>query len=110
MKTKTSFKKGEAKGKPKGALNHTTKDIKEAYRLLVENNLDNMQTWITKIAAKNPERAINIIISLSEYIVPKLARTELSGNVNDEQLENNKVIIEVIHTGYEIAESENDIE
>ncbi len=73
-RTRTSFKKGEAKGKPKGALNHTTRDIKEAYRLLIENNLDNMTIWIERIAEKDPARAMNIILSLSEFVIPKLAR------------------------------------
>ncbi len=75
-KTKTSFKRGEAKGKPKGALNHTTKDIKEAFKMLIEKNIDNLSGWLDHIAEKNPERALKIIIDLSEYIIPKLARTE----------------------------------
>lgn len=91
-KTKTSFKKGEAKGKPKGALNHTTKEIKEAFQLLVENNLNNMQSWLNQIAAKDPAKAMNILIGLSEYIVPKLARTELTGK-NDSDLDFNRTII-----------------
>lgn len=78
-RSKTTFVKGKAKGKPKGALNHTTKDIKEAFRLLVENNIDNMTIWLKQIAAKNPAQAMNIIIELSEYNIPKLARTELTG-------------------------------
>ena len=32
-KTSTSFKKGEAKGKPKGAVNKTTQTVKEAFTL-----------------------------------------------------------------------------
>lgn len=77
-KTKTSFKKGEAKGKPKGALNHTTRDIKEAYQLLIEKNLDNLSKWLNEIAVKDPARAINIILDLSEYVIPKLARSDFN--------------------------------
>jgi hypothetical protein len=72
------FKKGNP-GKPKGAQNKTTKDIKEAYKLLIEKNLDNLTTWLERIAAKNPTQAIYIISDLSEYVIPKLARKEITG-------------------------------
>ncbi len=68
-------------GRKKGVPNRVTSDIKEAYRLLVESNLSNMQGWLNEIAAKDPARAINILIELTEYVVPKLARTELTGNI-----------------------------
>lgn len=77
------FKPGN-KGKQKGTLNKTTRDIKEAYRMLIENNLDNMTLWLETIANKNPERAIHIISELSEYVIPKLARTELTGEDGNE--------------------------
>ena len=74
-RTSTSFKKGQG-GKPKGALNKTTRDIKEAYKELIEKNLDNLTKWLDKIAEKDPEKAIRILTELSEYVIPKLARTE----------------------------------
>lgn len=74
-------KTNNPKGKPKGTLNKTTRDIKEAYRQLIENNLDNLTSWLKQIAAKDPEKAIKILSDLSEYVIPKLARTDLtSGN------------------------------
>lgn len=77
-KTSTSFKKGQG-GKQKGTLNHTTRDIKEAYRMLIEKNLDNLTGWLELIAIKDPEKAIRILNDLSEYVIPKLARQELTG-------------------------------
>jgi hypothetical protein len=76
-KTSTTFKKGE--GRPKGAQGKVTKDIKEAYRLLIEKNLDNMTLWLEQVAKKNPQQALYIIAEFSEYIVPKLSRSELTG-------------------------------
>lgn len=77
------FKKGDKKpvgsGKRKGTENKATKDIKEAYRQLIENNLDNLTNWLEQIAKKNPEKAIYILADLSEYVIPKLARQELTG-------------------------------
>lgn len=80
------FKKGKQKtgGKKKGVPNKVTSDIKEAYRLLIESNIPNLSKWLDRIAEKNPERAITILSDLSEYVIPKLARTELTGEDGDE--------------------------
>lgn len=78
-KSGTTFKKGEAKGRPKGFPNKVNRDTKEAIKLLVENNLDNMTEWLERIAMKDPEKAMYIIINLLEYNIPKLQRTELTG-------------------------------
>ena len=75
-RSSTTFKKGEAKGRPPGFENKVTRDIKEAYRLLIENNLDNLTKWLSQIAKSNPEKAIYIMMGLSEYVIPKLGRIE----------------------------------
>ena len=75
------FKKGDKKppssGKKKGTENKATKDIKEAYRMLIEKNLDNMTLWLSRIARNDPAKAIYILADLSEYVIPKLARTDV---------------------------------
>ena len=76
------FKKGEVtnpKGRPKGKPNKTTAEIREAYQLLVENNLENMTLWLTDVAADSPEKAMDLMLKLSEYMIPKLARQEVTG-------------------------------
>jgi hypothetical protein len=67
------FKTG---GRTKNTPNKVTGDIKEAYRLLINENISNMGKWINKIAIKDPAKAFNIIIELSEYVIPKLARSD----------------------------------
>ena len=77
------FKPGESgnpAGKPKGSVNKTTKEIREAYQKLTENNLENMSAWLALVAADNPEKAMDLMIRLSEYVIPKLARQEVVGN------------------------------
>lgn len=77
------LKKGQTNnpaGRPKGATNIATRDIKEAYRMLIEKNLDNLTLWLDKIAEKDPEKAIRIVSDLSEYVIPKLARSEHVGD------------------------------
>jgi len=73
------FKKGHKKigGKDKGTPNKSTAAIKEAYQKLIEDNLDNLTKWLETIAEKDPEKAIRILADLSEYVIPKLARTDL---------------------------------
>ena len=73
-------KKGHIKegGRVKGTPNKATTDIKQAFKKLIEDNLDNMTLWLEKVALRDPEKAIRIINDLSEYIIPKLARTDLT--------------------------------
>ena len=76
------FKKGEVsnpKGRPKGTPNKSTAEIRDAYQKLVEDNLTNMTEWLVQVAADNPERAMDLMLKLSEYMIPKLARQEVTG-------------------------------
>ena len=66
-------------GRPKGATNKVTRDIRSAYQQLVEFNLENMSLWLAAIAADNPEKAFELMIKLSEYVIPKMQRTEVTG-------------------------------
>jgi len=76
------FVKGRRKtgGRQKGVSNVDNRDIKEAFRNLVEMNLENMTFWLAQIAADSPYRAMEIILDMSERFVPKLSRTELAGD------------------------------
>lgn len=81
---------GNPNGRPKGSVNKSTKQVREAYQNLVEMNLDNMTTWLTQVASENPEKAMTLMLQLSEFIIPKLARTELTGNDGDDLFKNIK--------------------
>jgi hypothetical protein len=76
-----AFKKGKPKtgGRKKGVTNVVQKDIKEAFKRLLENNLDNMTIWIEKIGKKNPSYAFTLMLQLAEYNIPKLSRAEMTG-------------------------------
>lgn len=74
------MKSANPNGRPKGAKNKTTENIRKAYQQLTEDNLDNMTQWLAQIAAEDPKQAMEMMIKLSEYVIPKLARQEITGN------------------------------
>ena len=77
-------------GKKPGTKNRTTIEIREAYQKLTEDNLDNMTIWLNRIAEENPEKAMQLMLNLSEFIIPKLARQELVGNDGEDLFKNVK--------------------
>lgn len=89
---KQLFQKGRKKtgGKVKGTPNKKTKTLREAYTMLAENNQEKFQQWIDKIAVKNPAMAMKLMLDLSEYVLPKLNRTEI---VNEQEQESTIIII-----------------
>ncbi len=68
-------RKGQPKvaGRKKGTPNIATKDIKEAFKLLVEENIDNMSDWLGRIAVKQPDKALLIMLEMSKRFVPTLS-------------------------------------
>ena len=73
------FKKGQsgnASGRPIGAENKSTTEIRTAFKKLLDDNSENMLIWLERVAATDPDKALTICASLAEFIIPKLARTE----------------------------------
>lgn len=72
------FKKGN-KGKPKGAVNKVTQDIRAKFQQLLDGiSVVQMQDDLMEM---EPKDRMNIIAGLSEYIIPKLARTTIDGEI-----------------------------
>ena len=66
-------------GRPKGSKNKVTLEMKKAFKLLVDGNLGKMQSWIDRTAEKDPAKAMQLMLDMSERFLPKLARTEVTG-------------------------------
>ena len=81
-------KSGNPNGRPKGATNKTTDEIKQAYVKLLENKLPEMEDWITRIAKRSPEKALDLLIRISERFVPVLKRTEMTGADGEDLFKN----------------------
>ena len=80
------------KGRPKGSPNKSTAMAREAIAQFVEGNTHRMQEWLQQVAEgvrndddkyivlPNPEKAFGMLQSVMEYHLPKLARTEHTGD------------------------------
>lgn len=68
-------------GRPKGVSNKVTTETREAFKKLVEDNTPQFQGWLNKIAETNPAKAFELITNLAEYVLPKLSRTEITGDL-----------------------------
>lgn len=83
-----AFTKGDPRinrqGRPEGTKNKAPDKIRTAMAMLLEDNLDNMSLWLAQIAADNPEKAMDIMIRLSERFVPKLSATQITGADGEE--------------------------
>lgn len=78
------FKPGNklSKGRPVGALNRSTEQMKLTLARAVNNTLDTITKDLEEIKKKDPEKAIDIALKLMEYTLPKLSRTELKGEID----------------------------
>ena len=73
------YKKGQSgnpNGRPKGSTNTDTSLVKEVYGQVVSTNLENVNEWVQEVGNTNPFQAIKLILKMSDYVLPKLSRTE----------------------------------
>lgn len=70
-----------AKGRPVGAINRSTEQMKLTIARAVNNTLDTIQKDLEEIKKKDPEKAIDLALKLMEYTLPKLSRTEMKAEI-----------------------------
>ena len=77
------FEKGDPNinrnGRPKGSANKITEEIREAFAMVLENRLPDLNRWIGHISQEDPHKAAELLIKLSERFLPALSRQELTG-------------------------------
>ena len=71
-----------SKGRPKGALNRSTEEMKLTIARAVNNTLNTISSDLETIKKKDPERAIELALKLMEYSLPKLSRTEMRAEID----------------------------
>ena len=60
------------RGRPPGAPNKITRDIRAALRDLAEGNADRVQAWLDVVAGTDPAKALGLWLSLLRYVTPTL--------------------------------------
>ena len=97
------IRKGKPKGLPKtggrlvGVPNKVTQEFRETVRQLLEDNKDNVSVWLTQVASgtedskPDPKGALDMITKLAEFAAPKLARTEIAGDIE------NPIIVQTVN-------------
>jgi hypothetical protein len=68
-------------GRTAGTPNKASAQAREAIALFVDGNAYRLQEWLDRIAEEDPKRAFELFQSVIEYHVPKLGRTEVTGQV-----------------------------
>ncbi len=55
--------------------------MREAIATFAEANAPKLQTWLDAVAEKDPARAAELLLRALEYHIPKISRSEFSGEV-----------------------------
>lgn len=78
------FQKGNklSKGRPVGALNRSTEEMKLTLARATNNALSTLSKDLEDIKKKDPAKAVELALKIMEYTLPKLSRTEVSGEIN----------------------------
>ena len=69
-------------GRKVGSLNRSTEQAKLAIARLANQGLNNITEDFEKIRKENPIEAAKLYLRLLEYIVPKKASMEISGEID----------------------------
>lgn len=80
---------GNPNGKPKGAENKVTKEIRGKIALILNNNIDKVQTDLDKL---EPKDRLSILLQLIKYVTPQLKAMEVETTIQDNKRFNPIVI------------------
>jgi hypothetical protein len=97
------------RGRPAGAPNKITRDIRAALRDLAEGNADRVQSWLDTVAGQDPAEALRLWLALLRYVTPTLqaaAIADLTPKSDRAQLTSmtDEELMEVIVNSQEAAE------
>jgi hypothetical protein len=67
-------------GRPKGTPNKATRDVRTVFSAFVEANAEKAQAPFDRVAARDPAKALDPLARLAEFVIPTLARTDLTGD------------------------------
>jgi len=93
-------KRAKTGGRVAGTPNKATKEFRETITKLLDDNAENVGTWITQVAEghgenkADPAKALDLLAKLAEFAAPKLGRVEHVGEGGGPVL--NEIVIKVV--------------
>jgi hypothetical protein len=79
---KHAIKKGQVlnpNGRPVGSKNEINEKIRFMFAQLLHNQLPNLEEWLIRAAQRDPLKAADLMLRISERFTPALSRTEITG-------------------------------
>jgi hypothetical protein len=89
MESKVDKNRQKTGGRAKGVPNKATADVKQAIAAFTSANVDKLDEWLNSI--DDPAKRLDLYFKALEYTMPKLARTELSGD------KENPIIVQTVN-------------
>ena len=79
------FKPGHnlSKGRPKGASNKSTETIKRSISMLLENNIDTVQSDLDEM---QPRDRVNALLQFMKFVIPTQKAVEIDTRTSQEEL------------------------
>jgi len=65
---------GNPKGKPKGATNKNTKELRGKISLILNNNIDKVEQDLKQL---QPKDRLNVLLQLMKFVIPQLKQVEI---------------------------------
>ena len=76
------FQKGQSgnpSGRIPGSKNKIQDEVKQGFAKLLENKIPELESWLTRVAERDPAKALEIFTKISERFLPQLSRQEVTG-------------------------------
>jgi hypothetical protein len=67
-------------GRKAGTPNKATKDIRDAFTLLIENNLSKLQEDLNGL---EPKERVKLLLDMAQFVVPKLRSIDLQSDIEE---------------------------